>query len=373
MLSSDWNNIYHIVLYGYGTVGKSCLNKIKKDFKVDYIIDRNVDEIGDSISDISVVSPEKGLADRTTQRIIVMTGGRVYLEISNYLRDIGLKEYQDYCSIEHFITEWYWKNRKENCVMELHSAVTMDCTLKCKNCNMFVPYYIDKVYYDVNSVKEEIDLLFEYVDFCFCYTLLGGEPFLHKRIIEVIKYLGDRFADQIGKIKIITNGTIIPDDEIMGELKRYDVWVSISDYTGVVPYNDKLRQLCNRFDKYGIDYSVAKQDKWLAFGFPQNPFCFDIGDCAQHMRECSPIFHGYNDKKVYYCHVAWSAEKIGKYSLEESDYIDLTTLDKKDRHIIAEHCLGRIKNGYISFCRLCGGCGRDNLREVVPGEQIERE
>ncbi len=39
--------------------------------------------------------------------------------------------------------------------------------------------------------------------------------------------------------------------------------------------------------------------------------------------------------------------------------------------MIAEHCAGCVEAGFVSFCRLCGGCGKDNTHEVRPGEQIE--
>ena len=369
--SDDWGSLKHIVLYGYGTVGKSCLKKMQSDFSVDFIMDRDTEKSGRHISGIPVYAPEDGLAALAGQKIIVMTGGRVYLEISSFLRGRGLEEFKDYCSIEFFITHWYWEAKGMNCVMELHSAITMNCTLKCKHCNMFVPFYERNVTYDIDHLKDDADMLFKYVDYVFCYTLLGGEPFLHAHIGEFIRYLAETYGDKIGTIKIVTNGTLLPGPETIEVLRKYPVWVSISDYTGCVPYGERLGELRRIFDENAVDYTVSGLGKWLAFGFPDNPVCIGEDACASHMRECSPIFHGYNDKKIFYCHVAWSAQKIGRYALQEKDFVDLKRLPFSERHVIAEHCLGEIKVGYVSFCRVCGGCGKDNTNYVPVGEQLK--
>lgn len=368
-LADDWGNIRNVILYGYGNIGKSCFKSIKKYFEIDYIIDNDENKQKMIIDNISICSLEKGLRKRNQQKIIVMTGGRTYNEISQRLEKKGLREYRDYCSIEYFITEWYWKYRNMNCIMELHMAITMRCSLKCKNCNMFVPYYKEEVTYSKGIIKNEIDILFKKVDYIFSFTLLGGEPLLHPEWGEIVRYLSEAYSDKIGIIKIITNGTIIPADEVLESISAFPVWINISDYTEQVKYKSKLLKLVEKLQYYSIDYTVNKKTEWRAFGFPDNPWSIEGKDCAKHMRACSPIFHGYNDKKIYFCHVAWSAEKCGKYKLKNKDYVDLTNINDDELHNIAKHCYGEIDDGYVSFCSKCGGCGPDNKKNVVAGEQ----
>lgn len=86
-------------------------------------------------------------------KIIVMTGGKEYRNIAYELEKIGLKENKDFCSIEIFISDWYWEKFHLNCLLEVHTAVTMRCTLQCKNCNMFVPYYKKIIEYDNRMFK----------------------------------------------------------------------------------------------------------------------------------------------------------------------------------------------------------------------------
>lgn len=372
VLPADWGDLKEIIMYGYGAIGQACLSSILKDFSVPYIIDMDEHKQGRKIGGINIVSLEVGLRQIAGRKIIVSTGGRSYLTIAKVLKEKGLNEYEDFCNIEYFITEWYWQYKQKNCLMEIHTALTMQCTLKCKNCNMFVPHYSEKLVYPLQTLQDEFDLLFSKVDYVFCITLLGGEPLLYPQITEFVQYLFDNYKENIGTIKIITNGTIVPKEEFFSIMKDYPVWISISDYTNQVQYAGQLNKFIEKIKQYSLEYTVTKMETWNDFYFPERQIKIDNNKCAAHMKECSPIFHGYNDKKIYYCHVAWSAEKMGKFKLSESDYVDLTEInDNESRHHIAEHCLGIVDGGYISFCQFCGGCGKDNTSCVIAGEQIK--
>ena len=366
-----WQEVNRVILYGYGLVGRACINKMQSDFFIDYIMEKDEKKHGMTKTGLEVISFDEGLKRRTEQKIIVMTGGRVYKDISEELVARGLKEYIDFCAIEEFITDWYWVNRHENSIMELHMALTMRCTLNCRDCNMFVPYYDNPPYYSVAQIKEELDLLFSLVDSVFCLTFLGGEPLLYKEISELLRYINNSYIQKISSIKIVTNGTIEPSSELLELVKDMPVWFSISDYTEQVKYGDKLQKVKKRLEENDIEYISNKDMKWCSFGFPSTRIEIKDEDCRKHMEECSPIFHGYNDGKIYYCHVAWSAEKLGAFKLTTEDYIDLKELAsrKDDRHRISEHCFGRLDTEYVSFCKRCGGCGRDNNNIVDAGVQ----
>ena len=372
MMMEEWNIINRIILYGYGTVGRGCIRKILKDFDVDYIIDNNELKQGNLIGSVPIVSIEEGIEKRVDQKIIVMTGGRTYQEISEVLKKYNLNEYEDFCSIEELITDWYWLNKKENNIMELHMALTMKCTLACENCNMFIPYYKNPPYYDVEQIIEELELLFSKVDNVFCLTFLGGEPLLYKELPQLFSVIRDKYLDHIGSVKIVTNGTVLPDRDFLKQIKEMPVWFSISDYTNQVSYCEKLENIKQLLDEMGVDYVVNSAKKWCSFGFPKNPLNIDKQYCEAHMKACSPIFHGYNDGKIYYCHVSWSAEKLGRIVLKSSDYIDLKALKNEESHVISEHCFGRLRgSSYISFCEYCGGCGDDNKNVVLAGQQVK--
>lgn len=141
---------------------------------------------------------------------------------------------------------------------------------------MFMPYYNNHIDITLENFKEDMDNLFSVEDRIFSVGILGGEPIINKQLPEIILYLQENYGDRIGEIFVITNGTILPDNS------------------------------------------------------------FNFNNVRNHMMECFPIFRGINDSKLYFCHVAWSAEKCGMYTLQEEDYFDIKKIDKFNEEQVKE-------------------------------------
>lgn len=374
-LSEDWSELNHIVIYGYGKVGKRSLKKLREDFTVDYCIDKNTVDAKEH--DIIVLPPDEGIRQLEGRKLIVSTGTKIYAEIAQELHDnYGLIEYRDFCSLEHLLSEWYWKYKKKNCILEVHTAITTKCTLNCKNCNMFIPYYKENIMYSFDEFRETVDVFFHLVDYVFTFVVLGGEPLVNPEYTRMMAYVGEQYGSRIGTLKTITNGMLFPSAELIDIWKRYEVDVSISDYTSKVDYKKRLNELIDILNCNGITYSVNPTIRWCDFGFPEKPFRFRQQELRPHMLACSPLSHGINDGKYYYCHVSWSAEKCGNWDLCSEDYIDMRKLEpsnERDRRSLVYHSMGNIEGGAISLCRVCGGCGFDNPYLVDAGVQAPRD
>ena len=169
-----------------------------------------------------------------------MTANRNAALVGEDLEKFGLQSGKDFCSMEQFLTEWFWNYKKKVCLMEVHSTVTSRCTLKCKHCNMFMPYYKEHVGYTAKDILEDLELLFRHVDYIVAYRILGGEPLINNELEDMIKQIGDRYGDRIGNIGIITNGTLLPDEKLIETSKKYNVKFDFSDYTDVVDYKKRF-------------------------------------------------------------------------------------------------------------------------------------
>lgn len=369
-LSNDWENINKVIIFGWGKYGQKLIHSILRDFEVLAIIDNDLQKNGMVYNGIPVMSLE--LADKliTDYKIIVTTYNEAYEDISKMLSKIGLREYYDYCKIEHFVVEWYWRFRKKINIFELHTSVTTRCTLKCLKCNMFMPYYDAPKDISCEQLMDEFDVLFKHIDYIYNYELLGGEAFLNKDLNRILSYLLENYGNRIGQVGIITNGTIIPDEKTWELLKKYAIHLSVSDYTSTVPYTERLEQFILCAKEKGIKYKVLRSLQWKDFGFPEHPCSYN--NVRQHMLCCGPVFHGYNDGKLYYCHVSWGAEQCGLIKLEQDDYIDLKIIGSDDfskRQQLAKYSLGEWDKGYVSMCELCAGCGKDNNNIISAGIQ----
>lgn len=370
-LNEEWLSETDFILYGLGDIGKKCVYKFFENFNIITIIDNDEKKQG-LFAGIQVQKLNEVIEIAKIYKIIVMTGGKEYRNIAYDLEKIGLKEYKDFCSIEIFISDWYWEKLHLNCLLEVHTAVTMRCTLQCKNCNMFVPYYKKIIEYDIGCLKKDYDLLFQSVDYVFCIALLGGEPFLYNKLDKLIEYLHCTYSGKFGRIEIISNGTMIPEERVIVILKRYNVLVRISDYSNEIPYQGKIKEVIKILQEEGIECIVQPSKLWKDFGFPKEKAEHESKTVREHMLNCAPIFHGLNDNKFYFCHVSWSAEKSGLYNLTKNDYIDLNQIDcnsDESKRQIVEHGLGGLTKGYVSLCEICGGCGSDNSKIIKAGVQ----
>ena len=256
--------------------------------------------------------------------------------------------------------------------MEVHSTITSRCTLRCKHCNMFMPYYKEHVDYTARDILEDLGLLFRHVDYIVSYRLLGGEPLINKELVDMIQQIGEKYGDRIGNIGIITNGTLLPDDRLIEASKKYDVKYDFSDYTEEVDYKTRFDEAIAKVSEAGLRYQVNRSLRWCDFGFPVNNRMYDFDKVRNHMFSCGPLFHGLNDGKYYYCHVSWSADKAKLLKNVQDDYVDLRMLDLDDKakKAILEHSRGNIPKGFVKLCRICGGCGNDNTDFVKAAEQM---
>jgi len=367
-LTEDWNKIEDIVLYGAGTVSKICQNLFEQvDIGISCVIDRDKQKQGQEWNGTPIVSFEEALPHIQGKKIVVMVAHAAYNDISVFLEEQGLVEFRDFCRIGQFICEWFWKAKKMNCVYHVDMTVTTNCTLKCKNCNMFIPHYMYCENFTFDKLKNNIDLFFERIDYVAYFGLIGGEPLLNPALKDVIVYLMENYNDKFGRISYASNGTVVPSDELLEVMNKYGVHIVVSDYTRVVPYKEKLSEVERKFKKYNINYDIKSDLVWCDFGFPNQPYKRNEQQLKEHLASCRPEWNGLNDGKFYYCNVAWSAEKSGHFRLREADYIRLETINPNDKNEC--HTIVELSRATSSFCRVCGGCGKDNTDFVEVGFQ----
>lgn len=164
-LDESWNNLESLVIFGYSRVAERNINKLRHDFSVVYAIDSN--RQCDVVDGIEIKKIE---VDNLFQyKIIVTTASISYDSIKKILIERGLKEYHDFCRLEVFFIEWYWKNKNEICVSQMYSSVTTKCTFRCEDCTALVPYIQEHMTYTPGQILRDLNSLFLYVDYLSSY------------------------------------------------------------------------------------------------------------------------------------------------------------------------------------------------------------
>lgn len=370
-LTEDWKSIKSVVLYGAGIVGRICQTLFEQvDLEIPFVIDKDTKKQGQQWMGAPIISFEEAIPRLQGEKIVVMAGHTAYGDIAGFLTEQGMTEFEDFCNVGHFMSEWLWVAREMNCVFHVDMTITTKCTLNCRHCNLFIPYHKEHVHFSFEEMKRSIDLFFERIDFVTYFGLIGGETFLNPDLEKCILYLGENYRRQIGKITVVTNGTILPSESLLAAIKKYDMYLSISDYTKIVPYNEKIDRLIERVREYGIDYCRNDSIVWTDFGFPERPVKRTQEQLEVHLKSCRPNWNALHDGKFYYCNVSWCAEQSGHYKLRSEDYIELAKIEPCDK--LACRQIVELSRGTSSFCRICGGCGVDNVNYVVTGEQMLR-
>lgn len=371
-LEENWGNIEYIIPYGCGLEAYRTLNRIIKDFNVPYIIDNDPKKWGKTFYGIQIKSPEILKEKKNNEKVLVTIARRRYGEIKKFLEKYNLKENIDFCHISQFGIEWYYKNKREYNVFTMDIAVTTACTLRCKNCNMFTTYYKTPITYTFEQLKKNVDLLFKRIDYIFAIGILGGEAFLNKDLVKFLDYLYKEYREKFGSVCITTNGVVFPSKDQIDVIKKYNIIVIISDYKKAIKDKSKIDELEKYLKEENIICQTRRDLVWCDFGFPLKPVDIKEDDVRKHMMMCNPGWRGLNDGKFYFCNCAWSAERAGLFTLKKDDFLDLANMEicEETKKQIMLYSLGIMKSRYMSFCKVCGGCGEDNIKFVDAGEQI---
>lgn len=379
-LSEDWEKISktdELIPYGVGRIGRRVISTLVKEYNVPFLIDNsghskeafglNILFFEDAIEYIRLHNC----------KIVVTTVSGAYQDICKQLQEHGFVENRDFCLFERFVMEWNlrWKNR---CVLsKIDTVITTNCSLRCYNCNMFIS---DMQCHDdvtLDELKRNFDIFFSNVDYVYEYTLLGGEPFLHKQLAEILIYLNDEYGEKIGKINLISNGTIIPKQDILDIMKKNRVMVNISDYTGCLNYSEKLKDVENAFKDNDIEYYTIPNNVWKDVMYPK--YEYHASNPKEHMRLCGHGTHSVDGGRIYWCDPAFAAERFLGFESKDDDSLDLERNKqentKYDANInIMRYILGDVnERGYMSLCERCAGIGWDNDTVVMAGKQVKGE
>lgn len=284
---------------------------------------------------------------------------------------VGMKENDRFFQGEVFQMIYEVYKHDQIKIDRIEIFMTSYCTLKCEKCISYIPYFKHGVVVPITSLINDIDLLFSKVDYVFKLKLLGGEGFLYPDLMAYVDYIYNHYSDRIGSIRIGTNGTIDPSDEIIQMCKRDKVIVDISDYRVTVPGLSKLETVKDKLVSNGITVDIKRSgEQWLDMGFPNNkPKHKNEQELREHFEKCAMFCRQFTDGKLFYCCSNCAAVKAGLYGLNKMDYLDFS--DNFSKKELLEYELGFSELGHTSFCEVCqGGSEEANPYYVEVAKQI---
>ncbi|MEG0961765.1 MAG: radical SAM protein [Lachnospiraceae bacterium] len=147
-------------------------------------------------------------------------------------------------------------------IQVLEFIVSRRCTLDCIECGQRVgrikreypQKYID---YPLERIKQDIDIVMEHVDVVGTFSIIGGEPFIHPQLAEIIEHCLTK--KNVAVISITTNGVCNMKEELLLKMKNERVKINFSNYTQSLNENQKMlfEKNVELVKKCGLNCNVA--------------------------------------------------------------------------------------------------------------------
>jgi organic radical activating enzyme len=256
-------------------------------------------------------------------------------------------------------------------------VITLRCTLSCKLCGGYAPYYKNPPHFSYEKIAKTIDNYFDAVDTVGDFSITGGEPLLHEDLKRILlKTL--EYANQIDRILILTNGTMLFKDDVLKTLieNKDKCHVTISDYGKLSP---KANLLASTLEQNGVSYRVIKYngddlfcEGWVDYGdhsrkhFTQEETDEKGKKCAIRTRDVSIIVDG----ELHSCGRSFRRMELGIIPKNNKEYVDLLD-DSISREKRKETLINMFKSKSTTSCAYCNGLCEDSER-FPPAEQIKR-
>jgi hypothetical protein len=257
-------------------------------------------------------------------------------------------------------------------------AVALKCNLECRLCLAASPYYDNAPIYSYRLLSGTVDEYFKAVNYVEKFTLTGGEPLLNKALPDLIKYL-EKHRPKIGFLEIITNGTIVPSENLVSACKDYgNMFFLIDDYGAKLSRNAGKAMAAlaeNGIDaKRRVYYGErAHLGGWVDFGDLTLKHEFAEGaeklyaECAYSRPDnlCFGIYGG----KVSICSVSRRCAEKGIIPADSDEILDLLG-DSIPAGVKKDWFLKAQRRKSLNACRYCNGMTKNSTRHPA-GEQLK--
>lgn len=253
-----------------------------------------------------------------------------------------------------------WNGRKPLFIRHCELVLTEHCSLRCRDCANMMQYYKKPEHIGYEGMIESFKRFIRCIDGLAELKLLGGEPLLYPRFHDVLQEAVS--YEKIYGINVITNGTILPDEETTLAMKNEKVLVSISDYG---EKSRKLKDLIELFDGNGIRYDQMKYEEWIDVGKPE--YHERTEDELNHvyrsciMTECNTFYRG----AMYKCPRSAHGNRLNLYGISNDEFVDFQeeTMDPDEKKEKVRNLVNRHKA--ITACSYCNGSAKDSKRIPV--------
>jgi len=245
-------------------------------------------------------------------------------------------------------------------INNLDLIITTKCSLRCRDCCNLMQYYEHPVNYEVDEIIGELRKLLTYVSEINEIRMIGGEPFMHPHIADIVDALVAE--EKIKKISIMSNGTIMPNERQWESLANEKVILIYTNYGENI--SRKLKQIMEIVEARNINCYCRDTDEWTD--------CCKIADYGRTHEElvnvleecCAKHLYTMLGSRVYRCPFIANAYNLQAIDVEDDEYFDVN--DYLDDVAEGRKEIQRIlyAKDYFNACNYCPG--RPYETELIP-------
>ena len=391
----DWNKpdfLVHdrsIILWGAGKVGGVAAHCLKKrGVLFEAFCDIAKDKWGTEFCGHPVISPEE--LQKYYPNAIVLISAVFYDSIRDSLEEMGYQDYYD-CSalfMEIDFSDYdFWASKEYSirnieqylsAILEQRTSggkfdqiflnITTRCTLRCKECSLFIPYVDKPCDYPSREIMDDLHKTLDALGHVRIVNFYGGEPLLHPDLAQMIRKLKNE--KRIDRISIITNATIVPSDEVLSAIADEERFLfRISDYGST---SCRLREICVALQGKDIRYEIANYTYWdhASTIRKTNDTEEQLVKKFKLCTACNNMFM--INRRGYLCSTGSAVCNMCGFPESPSNYIDMS--DDNNFSERMKKFVARPYNGqYMDACRYCSGTHGVNFEDKIPVAEQTRE
>jgi len=358
-------------LFGAGDYGRQFLHMMKNEIGIKGFIDNSLEKQRATIDGLVCDTFEHvDFQDKSIGIILTVSQiqrGKIIVQ----LKKAGYILNEDFFIIEDFLSIYHVYKYDKVFFSAISLLPSTTCNLKCEACLNFNPYAKKFYVRSLTQVINDIDVFFKCVDRIMLFHVSGGEPMLYNDIAEVIMYIDKIYGDRIHTIRTVTNGTVIPSDEVLEKLSKCNVEITVDDYREAVPqYNNNFDALLKKLEQFHIKYYINKADEWIDLAPDRTDFSsWNETQLQQHFEECCQSWQELRDGKLYSCNYDAYATVAGINEIQDEEVFDLMNFTSDKKKELVEFRLGYNGKGYTNFCKKCRGFSEKNSSKLIPAKQ----
>lgn len=232
--------------------------------------------------------------------------------------------------------------------------ITTRCNLLCPSCSNLMPQLKERAKdIDYTSIIETIDNLMNNFDIVYNLQIQGGEPFLHPDLCAIVSHVL-QYERRIKNIWIMSNGMLMPTDELISILAGTKVTIAFSHYTCNEKHSSKIEDLLKI---HNVKYRRRKFHYWHNFTLVEpKSHCFSDRKRLKAKLEKCPMGRASSLKnnKIYLCSRLANMDEVISNCRPSGVNLDGT------KNAAAKFL-------HLAFCENCAFCEYNTCANLQPG------